>query len=95
MQFPITHCPEKALDFIEAGADDLGDFELSGDERNDALTLNAFKIVRDRLAGAGLDLADRLSLYPAFSTAQWTTPRFQELLGGEPCASPTAQAVLD
>jgi 7,8-didemethyl-8-hydroxy-5-deazariboflavin synthase CofG subunit len=80
VQFPITHCPERAMDFVEAGATDLGDFELSEDAHRNAANINAYKIARDRLTAAGVELTDRLSLFPAYSNPDWMTERYQELL---------------
>ncbi|MCH8031168.1 MAG: hypothetical protein IIB09_05040 [Bacteroidetes bacterium] len=80
VQFPISNYPERVIDFIQAGADDLGELELTGEARGDARAINTFKIVKARLDAAGISLVDRLSLFPRFSNAQWLTPRFQKML---------------
>lgn len=82
VQVPMAGRPERALEFIEAGAEDFGDFELTGDPAADGPTLNAFRVVRDRLDERGIALADRLSVFPRFARAKWLTPRYRELLSG-------------
>lgn len=88
IQFPIVNCPERVMDFIEAGVGDLGDFDLTGDARADAASINAFKIVSEKLGSAGIKLSDRLSLFPRFSSEQWTTPYYQDLLRNLQSAGP-------
>lgn len=93
VQFPIVQYPERVLDFVKAGATDLGDFELTGDPAMDGPVHHAYKVVRDGLSGARMRLADRLSLFPRYSSADWLQPRYQKLLAqrnapaaGEPLA---------
>lgn len=80
VQFPIFKYPERVMDFVQAGLQDLGDFELCQDLHQNTLNINAFKIVRERLRRAGVPMTDRLSLFPEYSNPDWTTPRYQELL---------------
>ena len=80
IQSPSARFPERALDFVEAGADDLGEFELTDDAKLNAQSVNAFQVVKARLDDAGIRLADRLSLFPRFSTTKWVTPRYRKLL---------------
>lgn len=91
VQFPITHCPERVEEFIEAGVNDLGDFELSHDMRENARSVNAFKIVRDHLRKSGREMTDRLSLFPQFSTPDWMPARYQELLRSPILRSPSGE----
>lgn len=81
VQFPIMHCPERAADFVQAGADDLGDFDLTGDSQADSGVVQAFKTARGALEKLGLPLRDRLSLFPKFSDTRWVSPMYAKLLG--------------
>ncbi len=87
IQFPMVNCPERVMDFIEAGVGDLGDFDLTGDA-HDAASINAFKIVSEKLGLAGIKLSDRLSLFPRYSCEQWTTPYYRDLLRNLGSAGP-------
>ncbi|MBI1785786.1 hypothetical protein HYR69_11635, partial [Candidatus Sumerlaeota bacterium] len=80
VSFPMVQYPERVMDFVRAGVDDLGDFELSGDAEKDAPALAAFKIAGEILAKNGIRLRDRLSLMPKFSNAKWVTERYAKLL---------------
>ena len=92
VQIPASRFPEHVVEFVAAGADDLGDFDLKGDAAADEGVLAAFKTVKERLAGIGIRPVDRLSLFPRFSTAQWMSRYYQTLLRQTDAAGAAAVA---
>ncbi len=77
---PGFRYPDAALEFLRAGADDLGDFDLTGNAKTDAATFDAFRKIETALGNFNIRLRDRLSIWPKFANARWLTPKHANAL---------------
>ncbi|MBJ7458538.1 MAG: 5-amino-6-(D-ribitylamino)uracil--L-tyrosine 4-hydroxyphenyl transferase CofH [Thermoleophilaceae bacterium] len=67
-------------ELVEAGATDLGGLSANGDHISPEHPFPSPAQVRDRLAGDGVALAERLCVYPQYTNEQWVAPAVMDTI---------------
>ena len=82
--FPITFSVLENVELLdgalEAGADDFGDVEVSGSPQADNDTLQRLHLVRSHCESRGVQLQERLPIFPSHQTERWLSPQMLELV---------------
>jgi FO synthase len=64
---------------LDAGANDFGEVDLTGDEEADADILQRLYALRDYCARRGLELSERLPVFASHLNSQWLSPQVLDL----------------